>query len=544
LHLLIKSHPCFQQLFPIVVHKPMLNVRHAAVLLAGFLTLLGVEQGAAQSPDTIPPVQPLEQTGAPRPILERSIDRAQYRLGPGDVLTVALFGDLNRHHSVVVAPEGGVLVPAIGVVNVLGLSLDEAQRRVQREVLRLYRNVDVNVSLAELRSFRVYLLGSVPSPGLRIANPTTRISEIVPAAQGDTIRRNLSLRRATGDTLSVDLLPFVAYGDLGSNPTLHAGDVVVAPPIRETISVHGRVALPGTYEYRAGESLAGFLEIVNGRSGFPADAADSLRVTRSRGRASREVFVFALGDAAGATGRQFQLHPFDAVFVPVIGDFGRVPMAVVEGQVERPGVYPIEPNRTTVRELVQLAGGFLPDASLAGATLRRSPPGLAADPLRGVPLEALSPEERRIAQVRTQGGESNVVVDFRQLFLEGAQGFDQPVLSGDVISVPRRRDEVLILGAVARPGIVAHRPGQSAEHYLRLAGGLSSRADRGNIAVLRSHTGTELALRDVEVIEAGDHIVIPFRPHRTAMERLQMLSYVASTVSGIVVLALSFARLF
>ncbi|MBW3655244.1 MAG: SLBB domain-containing protein, partial [Gemmatimonadetes bacterium] len=472
--------------------------------------------------------------------LDVPVRRSEYQLGPGDVVNVSLFGDLNLTHTLTVTPEGTVVVPTVGVVRVLDQNLDEAQSRVRQAVLRLYRNVDVSLSLAQVRTFKVFVLGSVARPGVRLATPATRVSEVVGAAAASTdalLARNIILRRATGDSVRVDLARFFLAAEVGANPRLQAGDVVVVRAADETIQVYGRVFNPGTYEYRPGESLADFLSLANAGAGFPANAADTVRVTRFVSAGEREFLMLSRADAVGARGRGLALRAGDAVFVPEIANFRRQQVATVSGQVLRPGVYPIRPDTTTVRELVEMAGGFTPQASLVSATLRRTPTGqLAATPtsVTDAPAETLSREEQQIRRIRAQGDESNVVIDFQRLFAEGQSAYDQTVRSGDILTIPERRDEVAVLGAVRTPGVVRFTPGMPASHYVNLAGWYTRRADWRDAVVLRARLGTPIPASDVGALEPGDVVVVPFRERRTVVERLATTQAVAGIASGLI----------
>ncbi len=462
-------------------------------------------------------------------LLDAPVNRKEYVLGPGDAIDISLFGDLTRMYRVSITPEGTAVIPGIGVARVLGLSLDEAERRVESLVYRYYRNTDVHLNLAEVRQFKVFLVGNVPDPGVRIASAVTRVSEVV------SVRRNILLRRANGDTMRVDLVRFLQTGDLSANPTLSQGDVLNVPTVDETVQVFGRVFFPGTYEHRRGESLAELLSIVNGAGSFPANAADTIRLTRFINRDQREIHAFSRAEALGPKGRGFLLEPFDAIYVAELSNFKQQKTVTIGGQVLRPGTYPIRPDTTTVRELVALAGGFTPEASLVNATLRRHVPGAPAiEDLDKVPAELLSREERQILRIRSQGGEANVVVDFQELFAQGEDAYNQTLRAGDVLDVPRRRDEVVVLGAVRRPGIVQFAPGNSPEHFVSRAGGFSRLADRGDAVVLRASQATRIAAADVSSVDPGDTIIIPFRERRNWIQVLQTTGTIVTTITGLV----------
>ncbi|HEX8692070.1 MAG TPA: SLBB domain-containing protein [Longimicrobium sp.] len=486
------------------------------------------------------------------PLLDAPVSRAEYRLGAGDVVDVAIFGDYNRVERLPVTPEGTLVVAELGVARVLGLNLDQAEERVRALVYRFYRNVDVTLTLSQVRTFKVFVVGDVAQPGVRAASAVTRVSEIVPPISGggtgaEVHRRNVVLRRASGDSVPVDLARFLQAGDLSANPTLREGDALVVPTIDRTVQVYGRVQFPGIYEYRPGETLAEFLAVANGGGGFPANAADSIRLSRFVSAGARDIRTLPREAAFGPEGRALVLQPFDAIFVPALANYMVQRTATVLGQVVRPGTYPIRHDTTTVRELVAMAGGFTPEASLVDATLTRQPPptqGEAVRRLQAIPPELLSDDERRILQVRLAADPTVVVLDFQRLFAEGNDALDQPLQSGDVLTVPVRRTGVTVLGAVLQPGIVPYAPGRDVHYYVNLAGGYSRRADWKDTEVLRARSGSRADLREVRAVDAGDQIVVPFARRRDPLQTLQTLQGVVTVVTGLLLTAFSIERIF
>jgi polysaccharide biosynthesis/export protein len=484
----------------------------------------------------------------PANLLDAPVSRTEYVLGPGDGVALSIFGEMNALHQLAVTPEGTVVIPAVGVVDVLGLNLDEAQARVREQVLRFYRNIGIHLTLARIRQFRVYVVGDVVTPGAQVVSATTRVSEVVPAVL-DTARvvmpRNVVLRRASGESLVVDLVRFQQTGDFHANPTMRDGDALIVPAVDRTVQIHGRVGFPGLYEHRPNETLAELLAIANGGSSFPSDASDTIRVSRAVERNRQEVHLFSRSDALGPRGAAFVLHPFDALYVPAVSEFGQQRTATITGQVHFPGTYPIHPEVTTVRELVEMAGGFTPDASLVTATLRRRGKDAPADrmqQLRSVPPELLSSRERRVLQAASQGGDAQVAVDFQQLFIAGDDAFNHLIQDRDSLSVPRRQQEVAILGAVLRPGLVQHVPGQDVRQLIQLAGGYGRNADRGGTVVVKAGSGVRVDAEDVRSLDPGDAIVVPYRERFDYLRALQTTSTVVTTITGLVLTFLAFVR--
>lgn len=535
---------------------PWASLLRALIAVLGILPLcmgLGTETSAQQSTSSprsssfsVP--RELDAAGTAPLLLDAPIGRTEYLLGPGDVIDLSIFGELNVLHRLPVTPEGTVVIPTVGVVDVLDLNLDQAQTRVSAAVLRYFRNVGIHLTISQIRSFKVFVVGDVPLPGVRIASAATRVSEVLPF-EPDSLRevlpRNVLLRRASGEAITVDLVRFRQTGDLSANPTLREGDALVVPMVDRTVRVYGRVSFPGVYEHRSGESLAQLLGIANGGGGFPVDASDSIRVSRAVDRSRQQVYSFTQAEAAGDRGQGFVLEPFDAVYVPEISDYRRQHSATVEGQVLYPGTYPIQPDTTTVRDLVAMAGGFAPDASLTSASLRRQPQGDNGRRLRqlqNVPPELLTSQERRVLQAGTQGNDTHVVIDFQRLFVQGEDAYNQVLRGGDTLSVPRRQEEVAILGAVLQPGLVQHVPGQNVRHFVQLAGGYSRKADRGDVVVIKAGSGSRIDAGEVRSVDPGDAIVVPFKERRDYLRALQTTSTVVTTVTGLVLTFLAFVR--
>ncbi|HEU0014771.1 MAG TPA: SLBB domain-containing protein [Longimicrobium sp.] len=526
-------------------------------LTAVLALLMAAAPAAAQTGPTppvrtaVPPAQDtvrtLPQQGqadaerAQGPLLDAPVSRTEYRLGPGDQVDVAIFGELNQVYTLTVSPEGSLLIPTVGIARVLGLNLEQAEDRVRATVARYYRNVEVRLALSRVRTFKVFLVGDVTTPGVRTATAATRISEIVnaPRDRNGARRRTVYLRRASGDSVDVDLARFFQLGDVAANPTLREGDALRVPLVDETVSVQGRVLFDGAYQFRRGESLAELLHLANGGDGFPADAADSIRVVRTPAAGERVILLMSRDEALGARGRAFALQPFDAVYVPSLSNFRRQQVAQVVGQVVRPGTYPIRPDTTTVRELVAMAGGFTPQASLVQATLQRGEQtgAVPSDQLASIPTDLLTGEERRILQIRAQGATNAVVIDFQRVFAAGGDAYDQTVRSGDVLTVPMASTDVTVIGAVGVPGLVRHAPDQGVAYYVRQAGGFSRRADRGDMVVLKARNGTRVHWRDVGELDPGDTVVVPFRDDRNWRDVLTSTQAIVTTISGLVLIA-------
>jgi polysaccharide export outer membrane protein len=474
-------------------------------------------------------------------LLDRKIDRAQYILGPGDRLILSVFGYRNQVFPLTVTPEGTVVVPTVGIVSVDGLSVEEAERAARSRVNRFFPDSEVELSLSGVRSFNLFVVGAVDDPGIRSATAVTRVSEVAPATSEGAILRSTRIRR--GDrTLPIDLTRFLQTGDLRFNPFVREGDVIQIPIVDHTVTVAGEVPYPGTYEYLPKETLADVLRVANGGESFLTRAADTLFIMRFTNDPRGEIIEIPRQEAIGPRGQAMVLHPFDAIFVPTVSRYMRTTQAAIQGEVVRPGRYPIRSEISTVRNLIDMAGGFTHQASTTELLLKREVSIVTdsmTNPLNVIPREILTPDERRILQVTAQNDANVSVIDIRS----SPETLDLPLKEGDALLVPQRREEIIVMGAVARPGLVIHRPGESIDGVVERAGGYVRRADRGDVVVLRTRAGTQLHRSEVEVVQPGDRIVVPFRKHSTFLERVQTAQGVINTFSGLVLTVVGLERL-
>jgi protein involved in polysaccharide export with SLBB domain len=469
-------------------------------------------------------------------VLDRPINRKEYDLGPGDVLDVTFFGELNEQLNVTVGPEGTAVIPKVGIARVLGANIEEAEQQIRAMVSEQYRRVDVRVNLARVRTFKVYVIGNVQDPGVRVATAATRVSEVTPPTLGSIYYRNVLLRRENGDTIHVDLVRFLQTGDLSVNPTLRGGDVVVVPLFDRTVNVYGRVAFPGMYEFRPNETLADLLRVVNGGADFPANAADTIQLTRFTSAGSREFRKLSRSDAVGAVGRSLILEPFDGVYVSSMSNYKEQRVATINGQVRRPGTYPIRHDTTTVRELVEMAGGLTPEAALTAASLRRRIWIVTRPQDETDTRDSTFSKTERYTRGTTMEIEDTafVSIEFDKLFAEGKDVSTEKLRDGDKLNVPWRENQVVVFGAVLKPGIVPYEPGRPLDYYIRSAGGYSKRADKKDVSLIRVGTGTRVVSSDVQRVDPGDQIIVPFGVRSSFTQRLQVLGTVVGIIGNTV----------
>ena len=191
----------------------------------------------------------------------------EYVIGPGDGLSIELWGGVSQRLVRVVDREGRVALPEIGGVEVSGKSLGDVQRLVQTQLRTQFRDVQADVSLSRLRSVRVYVVGDVERPGAYDVSSLSTPLNAVYMAGGPTSGGSLRvIRQYRGTQLvqQVDVYDLLLHGTRSDLKGLQDGDSVLVPPLGPEVTVEGMVRRPAVYELDGEKSLAEVLELAGG----------------------------------------------------------------------------------------------------------------------------------------------------------------------------------------------------------------------------------------------------------------------------------------
>jgi protein involved in polysaccharide export with SLBB domain len=206
---------------------------------------------------------------------------SDYVVGPGDGLSVDLWGGVSQRLYRVVDREGRVSLPEVGPILVSGKSLASVQQDLQQTLRTQFRVVSADVSLARLRSIRVHEVGDVTSPGAYdISSLSTPLNALFAAGgptQGGSLRI-LKHYRGTQLVETVDVYDLLLHGVKTDLLRLENGDTVQVPPIGPQVTVEGMVRRPAIYELRDEKTLAEVLELAGGL--LPAAALRHIEVQR------------------------------------------------------------------------------------------------------------------------------------------------------------------------------------------------------------------------------------------------------------------------
>ena len=195
-----------------------------------------------------------------------------YRIGPGDVFEIQLFGQRNDSYSLEISREGMIRFPGIGPINAFekGTSFIDLKNHLREKIREhLGEGVQSSITMGAFRSIRIFLLGEVRKQGAyTVSALSTTINALLSCGgiKESGSLRTIQLKRTGKVIANLDLYDLLMRGDTSADKTLQPGDVIFVPVIEKQITISGAVRRPAKYEIKGGETLQSALELAGGSS--------------------------------------------------------------------------------------------------------------------------------------------------------------------------------------------------------------------------------------------------------------------------------------
>jgi protein involved in polysaccharide export with SLBB domain len=267
-----------------------------------------------------------------------------YVVGPGDSLSINLWGGVSQRLLRTVDREGRVVLPEAGPLLVSGRTLGDVQQEVQSVLRTQFRDVSADVSLLRLRTVRVYVVGDVAEPGAYDVSSLSTPLNALFAAGGVTPRGSLRrLQHYRGKQLieEVDAYDLLLHGIRADLKRVENGDSLLVPPLGAVITVDGMVRRPALYELRGEKNLEDALDLAGGI--LPAAALRHVEVQRLVAHEKRTMMSLEIGETSDADAvrgelRKFAVQDGDEIHIFPIAPYNESAV-YLQGHVLRPGRY-------------------------------------------------------------------------------------------------------------------------------------------------------------------------------------------------------------
>lgn len=435
-----------------------------------------------------------------------------YVLGPGDEVYVRLWGSIELDTSLVIDRSGQVVVPRVGPIRLGGVRYGQAADVVRQATKRLFSEFNASVTLGRLRGIRVYVTGYADRPGAYNVSNLTTLSSVVMSTGGPSKSgsyRNIQLKRAGKIISGFDLYDLLLKGDKSADRPLISEDVIHFGPIGGQVAVLGGISTPAVFETKPGETLGDLIEMAGGLT----PGADRSSIHRlgidEREQGFRPVPMDQLKISVLRSGDIF-LAKNDSRFS--VADDRSTRRVTISGQVKNPGEYFLPPS-ATLRDAIQIAGGFVPGAYLYGiqltrtsvrthqeATLERVLRELDREIVASSTIRPLNSDEARLLQVRADLSRTlverlqTIKADGRLAMPISPSSPELPLIeleSGDQILVPLIPAHVGVYGSVVSGGTFLYRSNSRAGDYLAFAGGPTKGAEVSEAFLIRANGQAE-----------------------------------------------------
>ena len=391
---------------------------------------------------------------------------SNYRIGPGDAVFIDIYGASQKSIQTTVAPDGIITIEGIGPIQVSGLTVGQANRRIQDRMGKRYSSSSIRLSIGQTHTIMVNVVGEVKTPGTYTLSAFATVFNALYMAGGIGelgTMRNIKVYRHGSLISTVDIYDFLKRGNLKGNVRLADNDVIVVGAYDMLVNISGKVKRPMYYEMKREESLG---SLISYAGGFSGDAyTKSVRVLRKTGR------QYSIYNVNEFDMNHFKLSDADSVNVDsVIARFEN--MVEIKGAVFRPGMYEVGGQINSVRALIEAAEGLNEYAFAPHAVMHR----MKADrTLEAIPVDVDGILLGRVADI--------------------------PLQNEDVLFIPTRTDvqeeqTITIHGEVQYPGVYKYADNETVEDFILQAGGLKQTASTVRVDVSRRIINPEALTTD------------------------------------------------
>ena len=446
---------------------------------------------------------------------EGIVNPEEYRVGPGDKIFISISGVTEISNTFIIDQEGWLYIPRIGGIDLRKTSLKDAKVKISDAILRYFKDVDIFISLVDFRMIKISLVGSVSKPSVFVLSANSRLMDLVTGSKQlgeNSDMRNIKIISKEGETKYYDLLSFLRFGDFTNNPLLVEGDVVLIQNVDQVIRISGLVQYPALYEFRPNETIKDIIDLAGGFT-FNArkDTIELIRFLEDGKTQSSKYYSYD-----EIMQNAIYLQNKDHVVIRQIPEYLIDHYVVISGYVKYPGWYKINKNTTTLKNIIEEAGGFLKEASLTEASLSRKMDVEETDPeferLKLIPTDKMTEDEYDYYKAKSRQFSGTVVVDFVKLFQQGDLSEDIILRKNDIINVPEKKDYIIMLGQFVNPGKIIYDSLLTINDYIKLAGGFGWRALQGDVRVIKAKTGEWVDADEDILLQPGDTIWVPEDP--------------------------------
>jgi protein involved in polysaccharide export with SLBB domain len=380
-----------------------------------------------------------------------------YILGPNDQLNINVYGSSLVNWKLEVSPEGNINIPGIGILNVGGKTIEQATSLIKTKLAAnnyaIGRGTSVQVTLGNIRSIQVIIIGQVVKPGTYTLPSLATVFNALYTAGGPNDNgslRQIEIIRNNRIIRHLDVYDFLVKGDQKNNIALQDQDIVRVPTYRTRVELAGQIKIPALFEVLPGESLENILSYAGGFTDSAYTARIKVSQISDQQRKITDVLEADYKNYIPLRGDKYTIES-------VINRFEN--RVVINGAVFKPGDYELQ-NGLTLYQLIEKAAGLKEDAFTERGTITRLKPDNSTEMI-GFSVKDVMNKTVNIPLLREDIINISSIFDLRDKYI------------------------VTINGSVRKPGKFAFSENMKVEDLILKAGGFAEGASTKRIEVAR-----------------------------------------------------------
>ncbi len=403
----------------------------------------------------------------------------EYVVGPGDRIEVQLVGNTKGKYSLVVNRDGNVQFPELGPIALAGLRIEAAKARIASRVQEQMIGTQATVTMGDLRSIRVFVLGDAERPGSYTVSGLATVTHALFVSGG--VRpigslRNIQLKRNGRIVSTLDLYDLLLRGDTSADARLQPGDVIFIPSVGATAGVTGEIRRPAIYELKGETSVSDLLYLGGGLT----PEADPRLAKLERIDERRERIVVD-ADLTSPSARVTHLRTGDLLRIPGVKPTYANSVGL-EGHVLRPAEFQYR-SGLRLTDVIASPEDLKPNADQHYVLIRREEPGTRRVQMISADLAAAWRSPRSDANPLLAPRDRIYVFDLETDRHATLDPILEELKRQAVTDAPSQI--VRVSGRVRVPGDYPLEPGMTVSDLIRAGGGLAEDAYGGEADLAR-----------------------------------------------------------
>ena len=393
---------------------------------------------------------------------------ANYTIGPGDMVTINIWGASQQTIEGEVSSDGYIVVESVGPIKLAGLSVERAKSVLRNKLGQYYSDCSIDLSLSETRSIQVQVMGEVKVPGTyTLSSLSTAFNALYMAGGISKIGtlRDIKVYRGGKNISNIDVYDYILNGNSRGDIRLEDNDVIVVGAYDCLVQIKGNVKRPMWYEMKKSETVKDLLTYAGSFTGNAY--TKNVRLTRKAGEeySIHTIDEFQMGSFAMADEDMIEVDSIRARFSNKVE---------VRGAAKHPGLFELGGKIQSVRDLLLAAEGLSEDAYEGRAIMHRENDDLTL----------------RMINVDIHG------------IIAGTTS-DIPLKKNDVLYIPSKTDMlgeriIDIKGEVAYPGQYPFADNTTIQDIILQTGGLTEAGSLARVDIFRR-------IRDIKSTAVGDN---------------------------------------